>query len=385
MTLRSEVLRLSDDGWRPRLGADSVAVATVEKLWVTRPEQNCCRPACPMWGTRVAHHHFAVQAGYGFLGAMEKFATAEEPGIRQYDFTRTPPDEAGEEVRSARREGRLVRVGGPASLFGPAKWAELSAGQEALLRGLLGELTRPGGKRKTDRTDGALVVHGAQVPGRRPGKATLSCPYLDPGRRYVAFCGNGFRPGMGYLIAGREGRGWLHKCGYPVPADERGLAAVIRSFLADLRVVSGVLDFTPVGVGPAADEWLDLPGLLTLARGTRSALGLLSYHLRVYGPEDYLERWRCHYARAGSFTSVPGGGLRAGDPDPPHGRSDLSTRVRLAGIRQVDLAERLGVSQPYVSQLLNGDRPWSERAREQAERLLAERTASPGVGGGAGD
>ncbi len=40
---------------------------------------------------------------------------------------------------------------------------------------------------------------------------------------------------------------------------------------------------------------------------------------------------------------------------------------------QVELAAHLGVSQPFVSQLLNDDRPWPDRAREKAEALVRDR------------
>jgi hypothetical protein len=196
--------------------------------------------------------------------------------------------------------------------------------------------------------------------------------------RYIAFCGNGKRWGMGYQIVGRQGSGWLARCGFEVAKDGEELARSFRSFMTDLQSVSEVLGLIVAGLSPNADEWLGLDKMAQLAQIKAGAEGLQSVHLRVYGPEDYLQRWRRYFAQKGGFTSIPGG-EEDEQPLPPWGLNDLSTRIRLAGIKQVELARHLGVSQPYVCQLLNNDRPWPEEARERAEAFLRKRTRSGGL------
>ena len=115
--LRLDVLRLSSEGWRPRFGMHSLAVATVEQLWVTRPEENHCRPDCPMWGSTERHDHFYVQAGYGFLGVLEKYATADGPDYRTYNFKNVSDTEVEVELKEARKAGQIVNVSVPTALF----------------------------------------------------------------------------------------------------------------------------------------------------------------------------------------------------------------------------------------------------------------------------
>ncbi len=103
--LRAEVLRLSAAGWRLQFGAHSVAIAHVEQLWVTRLEEDFCRPCRPMWNSADRHGHLLAQTGYGFLGVLEKFATGSESTCRTFDFQKTPPNEVGEEVGAARKAG----------------------------------------------------------------------------------------------------------------------------------------------------------------------------------------------------------------------------------------------------------------------------------------
>lgn len=380
MDLRLDVLRLSAAGWHPEIGAHSVAVADVEKLWVTRPEENYCRPACPMWGSPMRHSHFAVQAGYGFLGAMEKFATEETPEYRVYNFKEVPNSDAGEELREARNAGQLVSLSTPTALFGPAKWSGLSAAHHRIIQSLFAEVTRPLPPGRSGRPDHAGVIRKGIVPGLTP-RSRVVCPLLDPKDRYITFGGNGDRLGMGYLIVGNNGRGWLDKCGYNVPQQAGELPRIVRSFLADLGVVCESLALMPVGLGPTAGDWLELDSLIALAGSHKGVEQLLAVHLRVYGPEDYLDRCRGHFERQGSFTSIPG---RPDEEPEPAGVSlatDIRVRICLSGIKQVELAKILGVSQPRVSQMLNGSRPWPDSVRQRVEAVVVQRLAFADDGG----
>lgn len=377
--LRLEVLRLSSEGWRPRLGMHSVAVATVEQLWVTRPKEDYCRPCCPMWGSSHVHRHLAIQAGYGFLGAMEHFAVGEEATCRSYDFKTVPDTEAGEELLEARNSGRMVSISAPTALFGPAKWSGLSDGQRAVIQALFGEVTRPIPPATSTRPDHAYVGHGNKVSGLI-ARSRVACPMLDARGRYVAFNGNGKRWGMGYLIVGVDGRGWLEKCGHEVPAEPIELGREIRSFLGHLQEVGEVLGLTVAGLTPGGD-WLELSPLIAMARTRHNLEKLLAVHLRVYGPENYLGRCRAHLSETGHFGQILGGdsdgdGDGHGDnqPDGAPGFTDLATRIRMAGIRQADLAKALEVSQPYVSRLMTGNQQWPERHRQRAEAMLTART-----------
>jgi hypothetical protein len=308
---------------------------------------------------------------------MERFAVKEQSGYRSYSFLRPPDSEGGKDLQQAQKTGQLVSVNGPAALFGRSSWSGLPEGSCRIVRALTREVTRSMPRGKSKRPDAAHVLHGQKVPGDTP-KARIVCPVLDHKGRYVAFCGNGKRWGMGYQIVGVKGTGWLDRCGYAIPEDNQDLAKVIRSFLKDLREVSEALGFTVVGLKPNTAKWLDLGNMVQLSRVKAGLEELLRIHLRVYGPEDYLQRWRSYFAQKGGFTSIPGGEEDA-QPSAPSDLNDLSTRIRLAGIKQVELARHLGVSQPYVCQLLNNDRPWPDQARKRAEAFLQERTGSWGL------
>jgi hypothetical protein len=373
LDLRAEVLRVPTDGWRPHLGMESVAVATVEELWDTRPDEDGCRPACPLWGRDAPHHHFLVQVGCGFLGVMEKFATASgERTARVYEFARPGPCEPDDELSVARKAGRLVSISLPTALFGPAPWSGLTPAYRGIIQGLMGEVTRARAGPKT-RNDHARVFRGNLVPGPGGGPRVY-CPLLAADGRHVAFGGNGRRFGMGYRLVGKSGTGWLFKCGYPVSEDGRELLRVVRRFLDDLEAVGRVLNLTVVGLDPYNAGWRDLAQLRALAERAGQLPELLRLHVRVYGPEDYLHHCREHFAAVGNFRFIPGGAGR-GNTDPEQPTLDLGARLRGAGFTQSQLARHLEVSQPFISQLENLARPWPERLRERAEELLRERAA----------
>src|SRR5262249_53073655 len=123
------------------------------------------------------------------------------------------------------------------------------------------------------------------------GQGTLLCPLLRPNHRYVVFGGNGQRPGRGYRIAGHKGKGWLKRCGYTVPASEEELIKVVQEFLAELEGLSGPLDLVTAGLNPNTNCWLDLPQMQELARTVHGWRQLDAVHLRIYAPENYLDKW----------------------------------------------------------------------------------------------
>jgi hypothetical protein len=102
-------------------------------------------------------------------------------------------------------------------------------------------------------------------------------------------------------------------------------------------------------------------------------------HLRVHGPEDYLDRVRGVLAEEGHFSAIPGGGAASAPTSGVLlGDANLDMRVRLqqAGLSQDDLAGHLGKSQAFISQLLSGKKHWPEGLREQAEAFIAANTSA---------
>jgi hypothetical protein len=94
-------------------------------------------------------------------------------------------------------------------------------------------------------------------------------------------------------------------------------------------------------------------------------------HLRVYGPEDYLQRLRQYVASAGGFSSIP---EPAAVPTVGSVELDLKARMDAAGVTQTELAEHLGKKRCYVSALLNGIRPWPRGdLQERCRAFVADR------------
>jgi len=375
--LHSEVLRVAG-GWRPRLGEHSVAVAHVGQLWVTRPEEEYCRPACPMYGREVHHHHFVIQPGLGFLGVLEKFAIESPDACRTYDFSKPPDSDVGKELKKDINKGRIITISTPTALFGSAKWSGLTAAQVGIVHGLANEITRvPKKSSAALRVGKAELIEGNVVVGRFATQR-LTCPILSPTRSYISFNGNGrrWRRAMGYLIVGRDNGGWLSKCGYRVPSDHHELLQVIRRFLADLRCLEQHLGLTIVGFEPKCCGWLTLENLAVMARSQRALPRLLGIHLRIYGPEDYFERLRRHYEQAGHFECIPGAEGQRADQPIPTGNLDFGMRMHMANVTQVELAAHLGVSQPFMSQLINNKKPWPPGTLAKAEEFLSSRGGS---------
>jgi hypothetical protein len=260
----------------------------------------------------------------------------------------------------------------PTKVFG-----RLPRGQEGIIQALVREVTRAKGK--SDRPDRAEVLVGNLVPDVR-GKREIACPRLRPDGRYVTFSGNGLRRGLGYLIVGKEWRGWLARCGYTLALGEEpkwtgkdGIGSATRAFLDDLGEVSRLLGLTVVGLARGTGEWLDLKRIREIAELPNGLDRLNEIHLRVYGPLDYLERVRELLAERGQFSAIPGAsnskvpavGVLLNDAD-----LDLRVRLKRAGLSQDDLARHLGVSKSFVSKLLNGKKAWPEGMWQRAEALF---------------
>jgi hypothetical protein len=370
--LHAATLRLDERSWQPRFGSQSVCLAHVEDLRITRPRADVCDSACPMRNAGTRHGHFLVQVGLGFLGALERFVTTDNgEGLRTYDFMAQPAVDAGRELRAEVSVGRTDTVSLLTKLFGPSSWSGLGVTQRRIIDGLIAEVTRTRRGRHSDRQDHAEVLVGDLVPGARP-RSRVACPLLQRGGRFVAFGGNGRRPGMGYRIVGVNGKGWLFKLGHHDPTDAQGRARAVRSFLSDLGEVAALIGLVVAGFDPKDGDWFDLKQMVAMARTGEGRRRLEALHVRVYGPADYLGRLRRYFEDRGRFASIPG--AAPGGPSRP-GLLDLASRMARAGMTQGELASRLGVSHPFVSKVLGGVRPWPTGMRERAEAFVAAREA----------
>ena len=373
--LRTEVLRLGGVGWKPRLGAHSVGVTHVELLALTRPQDDFCRPCCPMYDSPSRHGHFLVQIGRGFLGVLEKFMVYDDSnGTRTYDFSKRPEGESGKDLMARQRKGETPSVNIVVKLLGPSRWSGLSPEHRRIVQALTEEITRAQESRRPDK---AFVLQSNLVPGVTPG-SEVSCTLLKTEGNYVAFNGNGRRRGAGYRIIGEAGKGWLAKCGYTLPdgGDSDGMAKVVRRFLAALDDVSKIMGLVVAAIHPKTTEWCDMERMKEIARRRRGWEQLDPLHLRVYGPEDYLERGRDYFDRKGGFTEGEPEGETAVKPRGNRGIAamgmTLADRMRRAGIRHEDMAEHLRRSRSFVSRILNGRKPWPPGMKERAEAYVQE-------------
>ena len=372
--LRSEVFRLDGAGWRPRLGACSVGVASVEQLSVTSPRDDGCRPACPMYScSHQRHSHIRLQIGLGFLGVLEKFRVATNGENREFDFQHLPAGQGGDELKAQQRRGETPSINLPVAILGPARWSGMTLPQCRIVHAIVREITRV---RRSARADNARVCVGNRVPGSKP-KQELTCPFLRPNARYVSFSGNGARPGTGYRLIGAKGTGWLHKCGYWAPARERDQTVVVRDFLTDLRRVAEILGLTVVALHPRTGHWLGVRELIEFAQRRCGIKYLDPFHLRIYGPEDYLLHWRTYFEQQGRFRITTGADAaeRSGPPE----SLLLANRLRRLGLRHEDLARALGKNRAYVTKMINGVKPWPQTLLARTEAFIVERETAAAV------
>lgn len=364
--LRVEQLAITRGGWRPRLDMHSVAVAGVQRL-DPGPGGACERENCPLRGAEQRHGHFLVQIGLGFLGVLEAHARHSNGEGREYDFSVKPAGEAAQKkLKDARHAGRIVTVSMLTKLFGQAAWSELTVGQQAIVHGLVKEVTRQR-KGRHRRDDGADVVQGNRVPGAKANKF-VACRLLDSAVRYVAFNGNGKRRGMGYRIVGEQRRGWLAKCGYDASAGGGKLRSEVLDFLADLEVVAGIMGLAVVGYHKEG-RWLDLTQIIATARGNAGIEKIEEVTLRVYGPEDYHVRLRRYFEEKGSLRLPAPGEIEDGQAD-DRGDSRIDVLMERAGVTQTELGEYLGCTQQFLSKVLTGKRRWPQGMLERAEAYL---------------
>lgn len=415
-----EVFHLAGGGWRPKIDASGVAIASVVKRERGKPSSFCDVLGCPLMGTTVPHGHFLVECGRCFLGALELFAQEGSVSGRTYDFLTLPTNKAKQkQYAAAKSAGHLISVHIPTKLYASARWSDFTVLQRGILNGLLREITRGG---KSPRVDRAAVFMGRAVAGKKPVD-TLPCPLLGPDDSYVVFGGNGKRRGLGYCIIGAKGRGWLAKCGLELPQNADRHRRAVKKFLRDLAVVGEIIGVTLVGFDPKTSQWHSFDAMLAMTSNEPAFEPLLRLWLRPYAPTDYHRRLGGYYEergqlRAGAYrydaprspaartgqveapslslisatssggtdgnSELPGGHVVVargastmlnGNPGVADGTfvndGSLLSQVRQLGLTQAQLAEQVRCSPQYVSQLFCARRRISPRIRQAFERLVA--------------
>jgi hypothetical protein len=316
-----------------------------------------------------------------------KQALKEEIKERQSylpEYIRNNPgesDQAKAELRQMIRESKRLRPGMrkvegvaaiylPVRLIGPSPLSGLTPTQVNLLVALTMELTRAG--RKTGRPDEAQVIRrGPSDPGRQERTVPV-CPFLDKGKEYVVFGGNGkgtksWLHGYGFKL-----HTWRRKAGYPA-SSEYGATQKDLCRLAD-----------PFGLVVAAwnkqtREWKTLEDMRAMGRTKHGRKWLDGCVVRVYTEADYLTRWRRYFAERLGFSWIPGGGeedtaqpvsSRAGQEAAIRSAHDLGVWMRAQGLTDGQLATGLKVNRVTVNHYRTGRRPWSERFQGKVNRYL---------------
>jgi hypothetical protein len=373
-----------------------------EKDLVRRRE---CHPSCPLDGRAgLRHGHFVVTVcriftqtseyqteldlDRSFLGVLELFRCG--PVGPAFDFARArgdDPDEAAARQKvldDCKKAGRLCSVYLPALVFGPSPRSGLTSGERNILAALTHETTRSG---RSGRDDRARVLVGGK-PDRPGGNPVAECPYLEKGKSYVAFNGNGrpSRRGRGYRLIGRTGRGWLWRAGFFVPDDARAAWQAVRAFLRSLGKLSEPFGLVAAGWHQGERRWRSLEEMIALTGTEAGKAWLSSCSLRVYGPEDYRARWRRYFAGRLGLSDIPGGGdegvaATAGENGPAIGSAvDFQVWKARVGLTDRQVAGALGLSQSYVSRQRSGRRPWSRKFGERVAAAIAEGRLPGGTG-----
>jgi len=347
--------------------------------------QGGCSEECPMQDSGVRHGHFRYRLktlddcplDRTFLGALESFAFRDSTGERRYDFSDAPKMKRlkidQDQIERDRKTGRITSIYLPLLVFGPAKQMKLPHQQRRLLLAITHELTRTSG---SSRRDSARIIVGGKKGGQ-------GYPNLEPSQSYVAFNGNASAPrkrlrGYGYRLIGSTGKGWLHKAGYSVPEDAKGRWLAVGRFLKDLDVLAGRFGLVVAAWHQEKAEWKPLADLRVMVKHPDGRRWLNRCVLRIYTAADYLVRWRRHFAEQMGFTSIPGGDVdtsaaTAQAPGIPVIRSglDLDQWMRKEKLTNKQLAEKLQVTEAWVSYQRSGKKAWSKGFQQKLEALQA--------------
>lgn len=318
--------------------------------------EDACDTDCPGHGG-PRHHHFLVNVGRGFLGALEEFAEEDDDtGIRTYNFAIGSARSEGPSLRRIGKAGRLVSIYLPAKLAAPAICRTLPRRASDLIQVLVRETTRNTRRGRRTMTEAATFT-GNRIPDASVGKP-IACDFLDPQGQYVGFNGNGRRKGLGYLIT--SPKGWMARAGYRVEE--------VKLFLAELEDLCRPLGLIPVGIRPKSNKCLDLDGLRVMARTSVGLCRLDKMHLRFYTSSDYVSRWD-HFFGWDS-------------PIPQHAEAEedssaLALAMERKKISRRALAEGIGVDPSFVAKLVSKKKPWPTKLLRRARTWVDSRAEGP--------
>lgn len=358
--------------------------------------ERACRPDCPLLGGLRRHQHFVVRVpdlgtcdsfAKTFLLRLERYGHTDEQGVRTYDWMspQLSSPERTEDLRHVinddRKSGRVGAVYLPALLFGPSPRCKLTFGQQRLLIALTRELTRHS---RSAREDKAHVSNATKRDSDSPRRNVP--PYLPSGNLYVGFNGNGKyqrrgRRGRGYRLVGRTRSGWLAKAGYLIPEDGKQRWLQVRQFMKDLRGLAADFGLFAGGWHPEERRWLPLEDLIGMTRSPAGRQWLTRCLVRVYTPDDYLARWRGHFAARMGFSIIAGGkdtaepNTKQKDRDQIRSAVDLELWMRRHGLTDQGLADQLKVSRSWVSAQRSGRRSWSKHFQDQLDAWVAAQFA----------
>jgi hypothetical protein len=158
--------------------------------------------------------------------------------------------------------------------------------------------------------------------------------------------------------------------GYRLPKDVPGISQVLQRFFAALARLQAVMGV--VVAGYRAEKWYDVGRLREIACSAKGVLWLSRLSLRFYAPTCYLQHWRELLAPALMPSDVTG---ISGEEQQDNGL-DVWARMEQAGLRQKDLAARLGKTPGFVSKLRSGKKPWPEDLLKKAEEIIASQAVA---------
>lgn len=330
---------------------------------------------------------------HSFLGELQHRHVANADGAGAYLFTHTPEEKAAKRARlkacrKAKKDGeplpkRPASFVVPASLlvgmFGPARWSGLDEGEQRILQGLLRETTLTKGQ--------PMILQDNLVPNAS-GRQQVACPLLPARGGMVPLAGQ--YGGRGYSLCGKgRGRGWWYlfdEPGVRDPNDWREITRRLKLLVRRLRRVVELLDGVVVGLSPGDNRWHGIDAIEKMTRSARGIEQLVTLLVRVYVSADFRTRLRNHFVKQGGFSAIPNVGDVEASPDEgtdktesigrPSEAETLRIRIKESGLSQAALAQRLGVSQPFLNRTLNGKRPLPAELRSKVEAALAVATAA---------
>ena len=350
-------------GWcgdeAPPLGTATAVLTHATDLRGTPEDQ--CDGRCP--GHQCRHHHYLINIGRGFLGILERFAQADDSGVRTYSFPIGGPKSEGPALWKAGKTGRLRVVFLPAAIGEPDVCATLTARQHKLLQALVRETTRAKRRNRKDVSEPEVFSGNVLAPSH--GKEPVTCPLLKADILYAGFNGNGKRKGLGYKLS--TPGGWLSKAGYD--------AAAIADFLNDLTALADPLGLVVVAVDPSG-PFIDLQHMKGMALTLAGRRSLERLHVRVYTAADYIQRWTAHFLPHAAEESP------VAVPSPETTVATLLNDMRAKGISRRRLAKGIRTDPSFLSKLLSGKKhSWPqgllEKARIWVARQKRRRQARP--------